>query len=855
MKPTTLNVLLAMAFSLCLHTCIGQESIELEKGDDAFYKFDYKEALFFYETLHEANPKDPDITRRIAKTYHRMGQTAIAADWYQKTLKQDASNAEDLLAYAEVLKVLQQYDESIHWYDMYYKMRPHDSRAQSHLRDKQYYRDLFADTSKYNMKSLAINNELPVLGISTFDSERFLVCAIQLDNANGKQTMEGLPYLDVYQCDFNENEELINPIPLDKNVNSKFHDGPAQYSFIDQTLYVTRNNMRGKRLVTDKTGLAIAKIYAISYKNGKWSNPVDLSINSNDFTNMHPSVSKDGKTMYFVSNRPGGLGGTDIYSSTNVNGKWSEPVNLGAKINTAGNEQFPYMSSEGYLYFASNGHAGLGGLDVFMSEQIAGEWQFPLNMGAPVNTNFDDFSLIYDKELNQGFFCSNRSGNANDDLFYFKRISMERMMVAGTIKSNIPNLSFAGERVQINKVNKKLKTYVILDEFERFEINAEPGDIIEVTMMNAEYFDPNQVVYQHTVESPIVDPFIYLGETEPALLKTPSHEGRLSKYAGQGLAPSTALLGTSIVQPEGSTSSPWDAKEKERMDQLNTQLAAGAGAASNESGTGNSNDPLKGRGSNASLQADDAQLAEQKATIAAKTKAADALLAAKKYEEARNAYISITAIDSKNEYANAQLVKIDGIFAKIAADQKAYDSAVLNGDQALMDGKHEEAIKQYKKGLTLRPDDAYLKKQLVKANDAMKDMKKTSLFDEATAAIDLEGMNINNFIFDYNKALIRPEHEENLQKILQMMKENPTMKLMIKAHCDSRGSLTYNQGLSMSRAMAVQGWFMQHGIKRDRLYAEWFGEQRPLNGCLDNVPCEEDQHEVNRRAELKLVNM
>ena len=850
MKSTTLNTFMVLIGCMCLTYSYAQESIELEKGDDAFYKFDYKEALFFYETLYDANPKDPDITRRIAKTYHRMGQTAIAADWYQKTLEQDASNAEDLLAYAEILKVLKQYDEAIHWYDMYYRMRPHDTRAQSHLRDKQYYRDLFADTAKYNMKSMAINNELPVLGISKFSSEEFLVCAIQLDNEKGKQTMEGLPYLDVYKCEFNDNEELVNAQVLDKPVNSKYHDGPAQYSFTDQTLYLTRNNMRGKRLVTDKSGLAIAKIYAVEYKNGKWSGAQDLSFNSNDFTNMHPSISKDGKTMYFVSNRPGGMGGTDLYMTTKEDGKWSEPVNLGPKINTAGNEQFPYISSDGYLYFASNGHAGLGGLDIFVSEQIAGDWQYPVNMGSPINTNHDDFSLIYDKELNQGFFCSSRPGNANDDIFFYKRISMERMMVAGTIKSNVPNVSFAGERVQINKVNKNLKSYVVLDEFERFEISAEPGDVIEVTMMNAEYFDTEKVVVQHTIETPIVDPFVYLGETEPELKKMPTHEGRLGKYAGQGLAPSTALLSSTMVKPEGSTTSPWDAKENEKLADINNQLANGIASTSNDP-----KGALPSKDSGGGLNVEDGTLQMQRAAYDEKIKAADQFFKDKKYEEARNAYISATAIDTKSTYAKTKLSEIERILAKQAEDQKNYDTAVMNGDLAFSENKLEESVKQYKKALVTRPGDSYASSQLKKAEDKLKATKKTSIFDDATPAIDLESMSINKVIFDYNKALIRLEDEESLKKVLQLMKENPNMKLMIKAHCDSRGSISYNQSLSMSRAMAVQGWFMQHGIKRDRLYAEWFGEQRPLNGCLDDVPCEEDQHEINRRAELKLVNM
>jgi outer membrane protein OmpA-like peptidoglycan-associated protein len=850
MKSTTLKIFMALIGCFYFSYIQAQENVQLEKGDDAFYKFDYKEALFFYETLYDANPKDPDITRRIAKTYHRMGQIAIAADWYQKTLEQDASNAEDLLAYAEILKVLEQYDEAIHWYDMYYKMRPHDSRAQSHLRDKQYYRDLFADTAKYKMKSMAINNELPVLGISKFSSDEFLVCAIQMDNEKGKQTMEGLPYLDVYHCEFNDNEELINAKVLEKPVNSKYHDGPAQYSFADQTLYLTRNNMRGKRLVTDKSGLAIAKIYAVKFENGKWSGAQDLPFNSNDFTNMHPSISKDGNTMYFVSNRPGGQGGTDLYMTTKENGKWSDPVNLGPKINTAGNEQFPFISSEGYLYFASNGHAGLGGLDIFVSEQVAGDWQFPVNLGSPINTNHDDFSLIYDKELNQGFFCSSRSGNANDDIFFYKVISMERLMVAGTLKSNIPNLSFAGERIQINRVNKKLKSYVVLDEFERFEVSAEPGEVIEITMMNAEYFDTEQVVMQHTVASPIVDPFVYLGEAEPTLKKIPSFEGRLGKYEGQGLAPSTALLGTSIVKPEGTNASPWDAKENEKLNEINAELAEGVGST-----TGDQKNSLNGKNSGGGLDVDDATLQAQKAAYNKKILEADQLFKDKKYEEARNSYISATAFDPKNTYPKNKLNEIEKILTKQAEDQKNYDTAVMNGDLAFSENKFEEAIKQYQKALSIRPKDDYATKQMRTADEKAKANKKISLFDEATAAIDLETLNLNNIIFDYKKALVRPEDEVILNKILQMMKDNPNMKLMIKAHCDTRGSIAYNQGLSMSRAMAVQGWFMQRGIKRDRLYAEWFGEQRPLNGCLDDVPCEENEHEINRRAELKLVKM
>jgi peptidoglycan-associated lipoprotein len=131
--------------------------------------------------------------------------------------------------------------------------------------------------------------------------------------------------------------------------------------------------------------------------------------------------------------------------------------------------------------------------------------------------------------------------------------------------------------------------------------------------------------------------------------------------------------------------------------------------------------------------------------------------------------------------------------------------------------------------------------------------KRSSEFDKAEAFIDLQSMEIGDIIFDYNKALIRLEDMARLDQIVALMKTQQNTKLMIRAHCDSRGSLAYNQSLSMSRAMAVQGYLIQKGIKRDRMVAEWFGEQKPLNGCIDNVPCEESEFEINRRAEFKLI--
>lgn len=303
-------ILLAVFYFFQLH--LNAQSAEIDKGDAAYEAFDFQEALFFFENANDANPGDPSVTRRIANTYRRMGQPTMAAEWYQKTLEIDASNAEDMLSYAEILKTLQQYDEAIQWYELYAKLRPSDMRAQSHLRDKQYYRDLFADTSRYEMKRFKLNSDDPVLGITLFEDEKFLVSGVELGKSKSETTTIN-PYLDVYLCDFSEANELVNPVRMDENVNSAYHDGPAYYCFADRTLYITRTSMKGKKPKYNKNGNAILKIFEAQYDGTNWSQARELKFNDEGFSNGHPCLSKDGQTMYFYSDRDGGMGGNDLY--------------------------------------------------------------------------------------------------------------------------------------------------------------------------------------------------------------------------------------------------------------------------------------------------------------------------------------------------------------------------------------------------------------------------------------------------------------------------------------------------------------------------------------------------------------
>jgi outer membrane protein OmpA-like peptidoglycan-associated protein len=883
-----------LLFLLCMISLSSfAQTALLDKGDKAYEQFDFKEAMFFYESANDAQPNDAGISRRIAMTYRRMGELEKAAEWYQKTIEMDASNADDMLHYAEILKMLSKYDEAIEWYKMYAKLRPNDSRAISHLKEPFYYRNLFADTARYSMKRFEINAENPVLGISLFEDEKYLVSAVHLEKVL-KSEKEIIPYLDVYLCELDENNELVNPIKLDVNVNSTFHDGPAYYCFADKKLYITRTNMKGKKPKFNKNGNAILKIFESEYENGVWTPAKEMRFNDEGFSNGQPCLSKDGQTMYFFSDRSGGFGGTDIYVCYKSGNGWSDPVNLGPNVNTEGNEQFPFLGEDGMLYFASNGHAGLGGMDIFYSKQIGEVWQIPSNMGAPINSSQDDFSLMYDKESDNGFFCSNRSGRGDDDIYFYKHIDVKTMMVAGTIKANNPNISLAGERIKITKMNDGEVMYQALDEYESFAFGGKPGDNFEVVMMDAEYFDPNKPVFTYTIESPILDPYVNIGDQQAEFKKMPTRTGQLGIIRNMELAiagnpdlnGSNNLSnldkydanGNLINAEDGTLANTNGTKDamltKAKQAEFDKKIAQADllfkskkyVAARDAYTTASKLMPENNYAKSQLEKCEEAANAQTTAQLSTKIETADKLFEQGKWGDAKAAYKAALAMDPENDHIMSQIALVDEELkiAEVKRQQEKYDDKIEAADRLFAQRKYVEAKAAYKVASAMKPDEVYPKKQIENVSNILNPKKTTtetakvkmpSEFDTAEPVVDLVGMSMDNIVFDYNKTYIREEDKPLLDKLFQVMLDNPNTKLLIRAHCDSRGSMAYNQSLSMSRAMEVQGYLMRKGIKRDRIKTEWFGEQRPLNGCIDDVPCEEGEYEVNRRAEFKLVAM
>lgn len=225
-------------------------------------------------------------------------------------------------------------------------------------------------------------------------------------------------FSDLYFSKKGENDKFEEPKKLKGKVNGKYNDGVATFGPGGQKMYFSRNNIDGKNV----NDMIDRKIYAVDMVEGNWTNITEFPFNSDTFSTCHPTLTQDGRKMYFSSNRPGGFGGMDLYVTEFVNDKWSEPRNLGENVNTSGNEIFPFIDFNNNLFFTSDGHPGVGGLDIWASQMNEeGNWDTPISMGEPFNTTFDDLAFSSNSNGTEGFFASNREGGLGlDDIYSWK---------------------------------------------------------------------------------------------------------------------------------------------------------------------------------------------------------------------------------------------------------------------------------------------------------------------------------------------------------------------------------------------------------------------------------------------------
>ena len=282
--------------------------------------------------------------------------------------------------------------------------------------------EALSDTSNFKIELLPINSvdndyhAIPYKNGLVFTSSRSSNWGIVYTNNTGSK------FTDLFFTEIDNKGIWTRPKKFPKPINSKLNEGPFCFNDSGNVIYFTTNKDYTKKDFIVKNSVNLLKIYKATFINEEWTNIESFIFNDDHYNVGHPALSNNGKRLYFASDMPGGFGGSDIYESILYEGQWSKPINLGSKINTQGNESFPFLSKDGRLYFSSNGHVGLGKLDIYSSEFENLEWKNVKNLEAPINSSSDDFSYYTEVNNSSGYFSSNRLNEKDDNIYKFKSL-------------------------------------------------------------------------------------------------------------------------------------------------------------------------------------------------------------------------------------------------------------------------------------------------------------------------------------------------------------------------------------------------------------------------------------------------
>ncbi|MGQ7947505.1 OmpA family protein [Flavobacterium sp. WC2509] len=627
-------------------------SIYAQKGkiasaDKKYDNYAYIDAIKTYERVANKGYESPDMYQKIGNAYFFNSELDQAAKWYEKLFALKTTvDPEYYYRYAYCLRSIGQDDKANEMLSIYNQKTGYTGKGEYYSKQVNYLDKIKANSGRYKIKDAGINTKYSDYGSSFYNNDKLVFTSSRDTGSLGqrKHTWTDQYFTNLYETNLTADSLTpVKAVKFARGVKSRFHEASAVFSKDGKTMYFTRNDYLEGKKGKNEDKITLLKIYKASFINNDWTNVMELPFDSNNYKTGHPSLSPDEKTLYFVSDMPGGFGESDIYKvSINSDGSYGKPVNLGNVINTPGKETFPFVTDENEIYFASDTHPGIGGLDIFVSKiNPDGTFDEVQNVGTDVNSPQDDFAYLINTKNRIGFFSSNRTGGKGyDDIYQF---------------------------LETKRIKTKCKP----------ELN---GVITESTS--------NQMI------------------------------------------------------------------------------------------------------SNA----------------------------------------KITLYDGQHKVVNTTESDQNGQYSFPVGDKGTYSVRAEKQDYATIE-----------KTVTIKEDDC--KTQLDLAFE--KALCKVEVGDNLGKCFGIKWI-----YFDLDKSDIRPEATLDLAKILDVMGQNPNMKIDVRSHTDSRASFHYNESLSDRRAKSTIDWLIKNGINPNRLTGKGYGETQLVNKCSDDVICTEKEHQENRRSEF-----
>ena len=457
--------------------CLSTAQVALAQGGngvlirraDAYYKqFDFEKALDLYQSASKKNEENLYVKGRVGNCYKFLSQIQNAEKWYEAVAKSDDTDPIYKFYYAQSLMANSKYEKALVVLNSFYTIMGDEDRLM-----KAVPADLLTENNRYTIEIEDFNSKHADFSPFLLKDELFFISNRKDDAFLSRDDVwSHRPFTQIYRIDKEEKDITENPDSIDtekakpevfnkSSVSKKFHEGPLTWDPVQNDIYLTRSNYDSKKPVKGDDDEVNLKIVKIAFTNGSKDDNGDFggkmvnntSFSSNEYSVAYPTITVDGNYMIFASDMPGGYGGLDLYLAENVGGMWSNPTNLGEGINTAGNDAFPHIMANGTLYFASDGHFGLGGYDIYEAKlKEDGFFATPKNLRSPVNSIFDDFGLWMDEKFTNGYFTSNRPSEfGGDDIYSFVRETFifeaivydsktqERLVDADVILVNLDN--------------------------------------------------------------------------------------------------------------------------------------------------------------------------------------------------------------------------------------------------------------------------------------------------------------------------------------------------------------------------------------------------------------------------------
>lgn len=578
-------------------------------------------------------------------------------------------------------------------------------------------------------------------------------------------------FFELFYSETDGNGEPLKARAFSLQVNSFLHEGPVTFNRTGDKIFFTRNNIKKGLQKADSKGVTRLKIYEAQKGIYDWEDIEELPFNSDEFSCAHPTLSADGNKLYFSSDRPGGLGGMDVWMVEKTDDFWGQPINMGDKINTEGHDVFPFMHTSGNLFFASNGHGGKGGLDLFMANVMIEDTDVK-NLGTPFNSESDDLGLILSPDGESGYFASNREGGVGkDDIYYFDAV--DGIMGATTAELLTSTITIYDLRKSSLIEGAEIRV------FEKSNEGLLSGDnnLYQAILLPAKEGSSEFIfkLIRKDVGS--------LGEADQV-----SDEKGEATYGFMG--ENEYLI---VVTKEGYT-----AKET-------TYSTIGNESISN------------------------IRISLEKPTCATVSGIV------------RNKVTNQLLPNTIVKFWNGCTGEEEEIFSN---DQAEYEYCAKPGCDYMIKGMKENYSGDFVKLPAAELTSANLRKDVL--------LTPTSDGPSIGAGTVIV---LENIYYDFNKSAIRTGAARELDELVVMMQTYSSMMIELSSHTDSRGGGDYNLKLSQARAESAKQFLRSKGINGNRVRAVGYGESQPRNKCIDGVNCTEEDHQYNRRTEVKVTSI